>query len=139
MSYLKIRTPEVVHETVDGEVVIVNLDKGLYFSTDQIGACIWSKIVSGQDTNSIVAWASDTYGGVESAAADAQSFLDALRSNDLVTESGESAGPDEAEEVSAPEDYARPELQVFSDMEDLLLLDPIHDVEEEKGWPNTAS
>ena len=30
--------------------------------------------------------------------------------------------------------YTEPSLSVFSDMQDLLLLDPIHDVSE-AGWP----
>ena len=30
---------------------------------------------------------------------------------------------------------AAPVLNKYSDMQDLLLLDPIHDVDEEAGWP----
>ena len=32
--------------------------------------------------------------------------------------------------------FAAPVLHKYTDMEDLLLLDPIHDVDE-SGWPNT--
>ena len=31
--------------------------------------------------------------------------------------------------------YGLPALERFTDMEDLLLLDPVHDVEE-MGWPH---
>ena len=31
--------------------------------------------------------------------------------------------------------WTAPVLEVFTDMEDLLLLDPIHDVSEAVGWP----
>ena len=34
-----------------------------------------------------------------------------------------------------PATYSKPELHVYSDMEELLLLDPVHDVGDE-GWPN---
>lgn len=34
MSHLQINAPGVIHEAIDGEVVIVNVDKGLYFSSD---------------------------------------------------------------------------------------------------------
>ena len=32
--------------------------------------------------------------------------------------------------------FQSPEIQKFTDMEDLLLIDPIHEVDEEAGWPN---
>ena len=31
--------------------------------------------------------------------------------------------------------YEKPKIETFSDMKDLLLLDPIHDVDE-TGWPS---
>jgi hypothetical protein len=42
--------------------------------------------------------------------------------------------------MDLPADYIRtpfmpPELEVFTDMKDLLLLDPIHAIGE-AGWPN---
>lgn len=33
-----------------------------------------------------------------------------------------------------PAGYRPPVLEVFADMQDLLLLDPIHDIDE-VGWP----
>lgn len=41
---LRVNTPQVVCETIDGEVVIVNLDKGIYYSLLKTGADIWSRI-----------------------------------------------------------------------------------------------
>jgi hypothetical protein len=57
-----------------------------------------------------------------------------LVSEELLRESP--AEPTEAvlEQTGEALVYAKPELQVYSDMKDLLLLDPIHDVSEE-GWP----
>jgi len=31
-GHIKIKIPQVVHETIDGETVILNLDNGNYFS-----------------------------------------------------------------------------------------------------------
>ncbi len=35
-------------------------------------------------------------------------------------------------------DYVAPVLESFTDMQDLILLDPIHEVDA-AGWPNTAT
>ena len=40
--------------------------------------------------------------------------------------------------VEFEKDYTAPKLATYSDLQDLLLLDPIHDVDE-TGWPAAAS
>ena len=39
-THFKINTPKIVHETIDGETVILNLDNGNYYSLAGIGADI---------------------------------------------------------------------------------------------------
>ena len=38
---LKINEPTIVHENIDGETVILNLDSGNYYSVVDAGARIW--------------------------------------------------------------------------------------------------
>ena len=33
----EINTPRVVHESIDGEVVMIDFDSGNYFSSDELG------------------------------------------------------------------------------------------------------
>jgi len=44
---LKINEPNVVHENIDGETVILNLDSGNYYSIVDVGADIWNYIEKG--------------------------------------------------------------------------------------------
>jgi Coenzyme PQQ synthesis protein D (PqqD) len=139
LSYLSIAGPSVVHETIEGEVVIVNLDKGLYFSTDGVGAHVWAMVAAARSADEIRTWASGAFGSGDGVAADVDAFLDELRENDLVREVEEA--PDAGDTVlsEAPTEYAKPALHVYADMEELLLLDPIHDVSDEAGWPHAAA
>jgi hypothetical protein len=139
MPYLQTVKPQVVHETVDGEVVIVHLDKGLYFSTVGVGACIWTLIQRGDDTDAIIEWATVTYPTIDTAAAEVGNFLAELVKQELVREAESPVASEDELLLEPPEQYESPELQVYTDMEDLLLLDPIHDVEEEQGWPNATA
>jgi hypothetical protein len=139
VTQLQINAPGVVHETVDGEVVIVNLDTGLYFSTDNVGADIWSMIDNGKSVESISSWADTAFVGQgEEINSDVDAFLAELCEKNLVvaldgaTESA--VGDDTATASSA---YRKPELHIYSDMEELLLLDPVHDVGDE-GWPSRS-
>ncbi len=55
-----------------------------------------------------------------------------LKANDLIRDTGEGAGAFSPPAIQGA--FAPPRLQRYTDMQDLLLLDPIHDVDE-VGWP----
>lgn len=139
MGYLSIAGPSVVHEMIEGEVVIVNLDKGLYFSTDGVGACIWAMIVAGCTTDEILSWATGAFEAGEAVTVDVAEFLDDLTENDLVRVVADTPDGGEFDPPPTPAAYDKPTLHVYADMEELLLLDPIHDVSAEVGWPHAAA
>ena len=138
MSRLCIAGPSVVHETIEGEVIIVNLDKGLYFSTDGVGACIWAMIVAGRTADEILLWATDALDAGEVGTVDVTEFLDDLRENELISTVPETPDGGDFDLPAAPATYEKPTLHVYADMEELLLLDPIHDVSDDAGWPHAA-
>ena len=134
MTHLQINAPGVIHEAIDGEVVIVNVDKGLYFSSDGVGAKLWSLIAEGESVESLIKWTGETYNAPSD---DIEAFVSQLTENELVTPVDIAPTVEPAAAPSpTPASYTKPELNVYSDMEELLLLDPIHDATEE-GWPNT--
>jgi hypothetical protein len=133
MAYLHINSPTVVHESIEGEVVIVNLEKGLYFSIDGVGAAVWSRIVAAQPVDDLRGWFADAYTSANTS--DLEAFFTQLRENDLVTERADAPSAGSEPPADAPDPYAPPTLEVYSDMEELLLLDPIHEVSDEAGWP----
>lgn len=133
-QYFTIEPAKIMHDTIDGEVVIVNLDNGYYYSLDNVGAQVWQLIDAGHSREAITAQLQHRYDGNEQFASDISAFVAKLQSEDLVSasDSGEEAA------VELPEiPYAPPKLQKFTDMDNLLLIDPIHEVKEETGWPNT--
>lgn len=40
-------SPNVISRDVDGELVLLNLENGLYFGLDPVGYCIWSRLKDG--------------------------------------------------------------------------------------------
>jgi hypothetical protein len=140
----KINSPKVVHETIDGEVVVVNLDLGDYYSLVKVAVDVWHGIERGISQENMIAEISDRYdGSYEEIETSVDSFLQKLQLEKLIvlqpanTEAIAHHG-DEENHTQAIKDKAKfepPFLEKFTDMEDLLLLDPIHEVEE-AGWPN---
>jgi hypothetical protein len=48
----------------------------------------------------------------------------------LIVESDEAALPAQAQDFATA-----PSIEVYDDLSDLILADPIHDVDEKQGWP----
>jgi hypothetical protein len=133
---LEVNEPAVVNEVIDGEAVILNLENGRYYSLRGVGEEIWSAIGARRPYAAIVADLRARYAddGIESHVA---RLLDELREEGLVRRAatngaGRAAG---AEPGSGEESFDPPVLERYTDMEDVLLLDPVHEVEPE-GWPH---
>jgi hypothetical protein len=138
-----INAPSVVSETIDGEVVIMNLTSGNYYSSDNAGAVIWGWIDERRTFSEIERLASRRYdAAAEEIAAALAAFFDRLIEEKLIRKTtvppAPAAGNDrDADAPPAKEPFVTPELHVYKDMQDLLLLDPIHDVDE-TGWPRPS-
>jgi hypothetical protein len=140
---VRVNHPQVVCETIDGEVVIIHLETGCYYSLSKTGAAIWSCIERQLDPQALVQEIRQTYSGEPATVSGlVLEFLDLLKSEDLIVYSPVTLADLDSASVSPPADqpsFEKPVLEKFSDMEDLLLLDPIHEVDVEAGWPNEKS
>jgi hypothetical protein len=123
----KVCGPTVVGEVIDGEAIIMDLRSGAYYSTDGVGGAIWQAIEDGASHRQLMSFAHSNAARDEVAG-----FLQELLSRELIRI--EPPAPVEAAIAAFPGPYARPVLAVHEDMQDLITLDPIHDVNE-MGWP----
>jgi Coenzyme PQQ synthesis protein D (PqqD) len=140
----RLNNPEVVAEAIegadiaDGEAIILNLATGTYYSVRGDGILIWNAVVAGASCEEISAAVVEQTGAERDAARSAiGSFLQSLAAEGLIVEQ---AG--DLEERPALLDLAgggdgllEPRFEVYTDMRDLILLDPVHQVDE-RGWPN---
>ena len=131
---VKIDSPEVVHETLDGEVVVVNFKNGRYYSFENVGSEVWSCIERGLDTDATIALVAAKYQGdpAEIMTNIDQFVADLLREGLVVP--AESAPPTAANDGASvpwsaePKQKFRPAALIkYDDMEGLLLLDVAHD------------
>jgi Coenzyme PQQ synthesis protein D (PqqD) len=81
----RVNSPQVVCETIDGEVVIVNLDKGIYYSLLKTGADVWSRIERQIDRHSLIQEMIQTYNGsAEEISDEIDEFLGNLQQEQLI-------------------------------------------------------
>ena len=129
-------SPWVTHERLDDEVIAINLETGAYYALDGVAADCWVLSAAGSEIDEVVAVVTERYDvDASRARADIATFLDELVTERLVVTGGGELAPEvPLAPVTAKKPYAAPAVQKYDDLEDLLLLDPIHEVDE-AGWP----
>ncbi len=139
----RVNTPTVTHETIDGEAVIINLDSGNYYSLVDAGSFIWSLVERGASASEVQQLVQRSYeGNATEIDRGVQELLAQLQLENLIVPVD---GADDLAELNLPSQnghakpaFSAPLLNKFSDMQELLLLDPIHDVDE-AGWPKPVA
>jgi len=148
---LRVRRAPIIHDTIDNETIAINQLTGAYYSLEGPSALAWQLLERGTTTERIVTALAAKY-DADTAALDAAvgRFLEELASEELVQEVpdedeptqeglGDDGARDRIAEQAADGGVGRrpfPGLRLnrYTDLEVLLLADPIHEVDE-TGWP----
>jgi hypothetical protein len=139
----RVNTPTVTHETIDGEAVIINLDSGNYYSLVEAGSVIWALVDRGASASEVRNLVQQTYqGNATDIDRGVQELLAQLQQENLITPVDAAPAVDLADlnqflpcgNGHEKPLFNAPSLNKYSDMQELLLLDPIHDVDD-AGWP----
>lgn len=132
--------PEIVHETVDGEVIAIDLADGSYYSLAGSGPAVWELLGRGASEDEISAALADRFEAEETEiGAAVAALLAQLRENSLiVSEEGTAAEPPATVRSGEKTPFEAPRLERYNDMKDYFLLDPIHEVDT-AGWPRPAA
>jgi hypothetical protein len=138
----RVNTPDVTHEVIDGEAVIINLVTGNYYSLEGEGAEIWTLLASSASVGAIVDQMTRCYDGDRSTINDSVlQLVSQLQQEQLIlvsNEMGVSAvadAPHRSTNGNGRRQFRATALHKFTDMQELLVLDPIHEVDE-AGWPH---
>jgi len=132
----KVDEPKVISETFENEIVAINFDSGSYYGMTKAAVDIWALLKQGASEEALLRHLAARYDAEPAVIAEAMHrFLMRLREQELIVEAEAENAPGGTEHVqNARRTWEPPELSVYEDMQDLLLLDPVHEVDE-TGWP----
>ena len=143
MSEYGVNPRKVVHQTIDGEAIIIQFDTGFYYSLAGAGAEIWALLASGRSIDEIVSSLEQLYDADPAELRTTiERLVEQLAQEDLieldaaVTPGLQPNGDGERPTVRSA--FQPPVLDKFTDMQDFLLVDPIHEVDT-SGWPYTKN
>ena len=135
---IRINLPNVVSEVFDGEIVCVNLETGSYYCIKGSGVFIWSELLlCPMYTKVLISSFNDVY-DMDQCEEMISTFIEQLLTYELVVEmQNEESGFEEVTTHTSQKPsngLGDAFIEQFNDLQDILLLDPIHDVDE-TGWP----
>ncbi len=121
--------PAIVHETLDGELVVVHVASGTYFSGGGPATVAWNELVSGATTGEVAALLSEAYDvDVAQAALDLEDFVADLESQGLVRPLADATGEGDTSpsgtSVPGTGAYVAPRLKRYDDLVDLAPPSP---------------
>jgi hypothetical protein len=151
---LAVNTAQVVHETIDGETILIHLGSGAYYSLAGCGAEVWELLAAGAGVEEVLASTQTRYDAdPEHVAQPVRALLDELLAEELILKGASDVPsvpqPDEDgtqavslsastgdSEPAARAPFVAPVLHKYTDMQQFMLVDPLHDVEQDVGWPH---
>lgn len=119
--------PDIASKIMDGEAILINLQTGAYYSLPAVGALVWQELTAHRTPGEILEALTRRYPGeARQLESDLAELLGELERENLVRPSDRETAAEAAElpGFAAPADYQKPLLEKFSDMEELLALDP---------------
>jgi len=139
----RVNSPQVISETVGGETIIVNLASGHYFSLQGTAVEVWNGLERGDAAENIVLELEQRYeaenGEIDAAV---RKLIEDFVGSELIAEDGNdgtgSATVPASQDVGERAPFVAPSFTTFTDMQDIILLDPVHEVDT-RGWPHASA
>jgi hypothetical protein len=149
---VEINSPAVIAESIDGEVIVMNLPQGIYYSLTGSAALAWSPLVNGASVADVVNEIAWQHGADPALVArDCAVFVQSLLAESIVRVAPGDAAPGALAfpptAAGAPRaavadgvgssDYKPFGFERFDDMRAMLVIDPVHEVGD-FGWPQAS-
>lgn len=140
MSSYKLNEEKMFCDITDGIAIVINSETGIYYGMNKFGTSVFENLIKGVPVEKALEAAGALPGAPDDLGARFAKFVDALIEKELVILGGASGDAAAIDAKAAQEDKFEPSTTEYSDAQELLLADPIHDVKDETGWtPDAAS
>lgn len=131
----KLNEEKMFFDIADGQAVVINFVSGMYYGTTALGSVILERLVKGCAPEEIAGAVKALPGCPEDFDAQLNAFIAELRDKEILLDGETHPGGGEGIGDMALVDGFGLTLDEFSEVQDLILADPVHDVDVEQGWP----
>ncbi len=135
MPAFQLASTDVTYQLLDGEVVAIHFTKGTYHSFRGAAAIAFDALATGTDSQDLMRLFVDAPAGAsDELAAIVEKSIEA----GLLAPSASAPAPEIGTRERSVTVWTSPLFETYTDMQQLLLADPIHDVGD-AAWPRVAA
>lgn len=131
----KLNEEKMFYDYADGQAVVINYQTGMYYGMSLLGSAILDRIIAGKDVYEIIKAVKALPQCPPDIADRVQGFVRELQEKEIIVSGPSVSGGAEPLNREVAEDGFDLKLDMFAEMSDLLLADPVHDVDMQVGWP----
>lgn len=129
----------IIFEAIEAELVVINLKSGCYYSLNESASVIWKLVIEGYSIRQISEFFMKQYPpSTNNISEEIARIVSEFVREELLSEaapSDPSGKSDRPDGLAFPERFESPSITKHSDIQDMLALDPIHEVTD-LGWPH---
>ena len=130
----KLNEEKMFFDVADGQAVVINFTTGMYYGTSTLGSAILASLIDGASEASVLNALKAAQGCPEDIEDQLNGFIKALTEKEILLPADGEGAAAEIEEAAFAEGFDF-SLDEFAEVQDLLLADPVHEVDVEQGWP----
>ena len=130
----KLNEEKMFYDMAEGQAIVINFTTGMYYGTSSLGSAVLDALLAGTAVEDVC----KAIQALPGCPADIQEQLDAFIGKLLEKEvivSGDSTGAACVIDAASLADGFKLTVDEFAEVQDLILADPVHDVDVEQGWP----
>lgn len=130
----RLNSPACIAEAVENDLIIINLSSGRYYNIRHETVAVWQALTQGVTPVNLLQANEWDVQLQERFKAHIQFLLD----DALLVPDNELLAAVDAPRIDLADADNPFHVDVFTDMQEMLLLDPIHDADANVGWPHKA-
>jgi len=131
----KLNEEKMFFDIADGQAVVINFTTGMYYGTSTLGSVVLEQLVKNVSPEKIACAVKKAEGCPADFDAKLQDFIATLLEKEVLVKIDSSEDKEAEISSDAYADGFALTVDEFSEVQDLLLADPVHDVDVEQGWP----
>jgi hypothetical protein len=130
----KLNESKMFADVTSNVAIIINSETGIYYGMNNCGSIVFQALLDGCSTSSIL----NGLKKVENCPSDIEQklkdFTDDLLNKEILIAGEQTSKEPKFDEAVIKQDNFEMKVSEYADAQDLLLADPIHDIDEEEGW-----
>lgn len=123
------------YDIADGQAIVINFETGMYYGTSTLGSMVLDALMKGKSPKQIEDSITRNEDCVEDITQRIEQFIAALIEKEVLIIDQQPYSEDQLDAFIVGDGNYSLELNEFAEVQDLLLADPVHDVEADMGWP----